>query len=201
MGSEVESRLQDLQADVRSLSDAQAKLSAQLQAAQDAQAKQTRKADDFEELLTAVKPAQQELGNKCDAALEQLDSLRMINEEVVLERTQLEAALQAERQAAEDARQSHEQSKKALEYAGPSKLSANDVLLSVAFADIAQPLEMMPWDGDVEAVVSNWLATVQRHSRLQPSLVRYLKHLEDSAETFPIRVEANLLDVHEEFAM
>ncbi|CAE8643222.1 unnamed protein product, partial [Polarella glacialis] len=130
-------------------------------------------------------------------ALEQLDSLKSEKQKVVLERDEISRTLDQERQQSEQVRKELEEA----EPAGPAQLTVNDVLISVVFDDAAAPLEVKPWDTNFEDVVTNWLATVQRSDKLKPSLVRYLRHLEETSAAFPVRREAKLLEVHEEFAL
>lgn len=198
---ELEAQVQEVFAKTKACAESQTQFATLLTTAKAEREAEARRAAEFQVNLDAVKPAQQELENKCVAAMEQLDALRCVNEEIVLEKGRLQAVLAQEQEAAEQARRDHEETKKALESAGPSKLSVGDALISVAFHGVSQPLVMMPWDGDLEAVVSNWLAVAQRSARLQSSLVRYLTHLEETASTFPVRVEASLMDVDEEFAV
>jgi len=53
----------------------------------------------------------------------------------------------------------------------------------------------------MDDVVGKWLETTSRSAHLRTSLVRYLKHLEDTTEAFPVHVVGNLVEVHEEFGL
>lgn len=73
------------------------------------------------------------------------------------------------------------------------------MLISIAFDGVSQPLEMKPLDVNHGEVVEKWLADTQRSMKLKDSLTRYLRHLEETSSTFPVKIEAKLLDVSEEF--
>jgi len=83
---------------------------------------------------------------------------------------------------------------------GPTQLSVSDVLISIAFEGVPTPLEVKPWDTNLEDVATQWLGATQRSLKLKESIVRYLKHLEDTSESFPVRLETKLVEVHEQFA-
>mmetsp|Transcript_66694 Transcript_66694/g.188464 ORF Transcript_66694/g.188464 Transcript_66694/m.188464 type:complete len:409 (+) Transcript_66694:1-1227(+) len=193
--------LEQLSGRQRSCSEARQRLAEDSRRAAGARELEARRAEELGVRLDAVAPAQQELQRKHDAAVEQLQGLEGEKHRTSVQKDELLAALSTAQEAVELARRSKEQAKRAIEEAGPTQLSAGDVLISVAFHGVPQPLELMPWDTNLEAVVTKWLTATQRSIRLQPSVVRYLTHLEETAEAFPVRVEASLLDVHEEFAL
>jgi len=199
--SALQTECQRLIAEQGACTDVRGRASAELQRAAEAGSTEAQRADELQVMLDAVRPAQQELQRKHAAALEQLAGMEDEKARVSSERNELRGSLEMEREAVEQARRSREDAQRAIEEAGPTQLSVGDVLISVAFTGVPQPLELMPWDTNLEALVTKWLAAVQRSSRLQPSVVRYLTHLEATAEAFPVRVEASLLDIHEEFAL
>merc|ERR1719198_1248876 len=130
-------------------------------------------------MLDDVRPMQENLHARYASAAEQLEALLTLKEEVVLEQEKLKKSVQQEHIEAEKAKRDREEALRALEEAGPAQLSKSDVLISVSFEGVKEPLELQPWDTNFEAVVKRWLEAVQRSSKLQPSLVRYLTHLED----------------------
>lgn len=143
--------------------------------------------------LDAAQSAHEALFGRYSAAVDELDGLKNEKKRVAEERDKLLHSLnEAERvrKELEDA-----------EPPGPAQLSVSDVLISVAFEGIGSPLELRPWDTNLDNVVTSWLECVQRSRAMQPSLVRYLRHLEDTSETFPVRVVAKLVEVHEKFSM
>lgn len=195
-----------------------AQLQAELQKSTQAHVEEQRKASDLQEQLTAYVGTHQELFTRFQTAVEQLDTEKDMRKKVVSERDDLiktrdeiarardeiARALELERDKAEQERMHAEQARKELAEAeppGPAQLTVNDVLISVCFEEVkGAPLEVKPWDTNFEEVVSSWLQAAQRSQNLQSSLVRYLKHLEDTSSAFPLRQDAKLLEVHEQFA-
>lgn len=142
--------------------------------------------------LDAAQSAHEALFGRYSAAVDQLDGLKHEKKRVAEERDKLRMSL-------------HESEllKKKLEDAeppGPAQLSVSDVLISIAFEGIGSPLELRPWDTNLDDVVTSWLECVQRSRAMQPSLVRFLRHLEETSDVFPVRTAAKLVEVHEKFA-
>jgi len=178
------------------------KLSARLEKSQTKQRKVNQQVEGLQAKLDEVRPVQQELRRKLDDATAQLETLASEKEVAMARRGELKSQLQkAELEVAEQIHRGQQETAKALQEAGPTQLSSADVLISVSFQGILEPLKLMPWDTDLEAVVREWLSTSHKSLTLQPSVVRYLTHLEQTATAYPVRVEASLLEVHQEFAL
>lgn len=183
---------------------------AELQRQAQAMAEEQRKAQELQEQLTAYVGTHQELFTRFQSAVEQLDSKKELSKAVALEREELRRhrdevleALKKERDRAEKEHQDAEQARQDLANAeppGPAQLAVSDVLISVSFKEVERPLQVKPWDTNFEEVVGAWLHAVQRSEQLQSSLVRYLKHLEETSTAYPLHQDAKLLEVHEQFA-
>jgi len=183
---------------------------AELQRQAQAMAEEQRKAQELQEQLTAYVGTHQELFTRFQSAVEQLDSEKELSKAVALEREELRRhrdevleALKKERDRAEKEHQDAEQARQDLANAeppGPAQLAVSDVLISVSFKEVERPLQVKPWDTNFEEVVGAWLHAVQRSEQLQSSLVRYLKHLEETSTAYPLHQDAKLLEVHEQFA-
>lgn len=168
---------------------------AELQRQAQAMAEEQRKAQELQEQLTAYVGTHQELFTRFQSAVEQLDSEKELSKAVALEREERDRA-EKEHQDAEQARQDLANA----EPPGPAQLAVSDVLISVSFKEVERPLQVKPWDTNFEEVVGAWLHAVQRSEQLQSSLVRYLKHLEETSTAYPLHQDAKLLEVHEQFA-
>jgi len=124
-----------------------------------------------------LQAAHEDLFARYSGAVEQIDSLRTdkktLGERLETQKSESEA-LQSESEALkiENAKiQQHrdqlrkqldavEQSKRELEEAeppGPSPLSVSDVLISVTFPGVDTPLQVLPWDTNMDDVVGKWL--------------------------------------------
>jgi len=132
----------------------------------------------------------QALFDKYSALAEEQDNLKGDNKRVTSEREQLKSSLEEECRL-----------RKELEEAPPTQLSVSDVLISVSFEGVQSPLEIKPWDTDYAEVAQKWLTASQKSAHLLNSVVAYLKHLDDTATAFPVRVDAKLSDVHEQFGL
>jgi len=166
---------------------------AELGQASQAHMSERQRAEELKAHVDAVTQAHEDLFARYSQAALQIDSLKSEGEVAGRERDELRASLQeaaTEREARESAPPP-----------GPTQLSVSDVLISIAFEGVPQPLEMRPWDTNLEDVVVRWLGATQRSSMLKDSLVKYLKHLEDTSEQFPVRNTAKLVEVHEEFGV
>lgn len=150
-----------------------------------------RRTDDLQTELAVLKPAHEELFNRYTGTVEEVDGLRGDHLGVCAERDGLRTKLaEATRDLAE---------RNAAPPPKPTQLALSNVLISIAFDGVSQPLEMKPLDVNHGEVVEKWLADTQRSMKLKDSLTRYLRHLEETSSTFPVKIEAKLLDVSEEF--
>jgi len=148
---------------------------------------QRERAEELEAELAALRPAHAELSERHSAAAAEVGRLRSEHEEMGSLRAQLEEM--GSRGDGEPPQ-------------GPTQLTVSDVLISIVFESVEVPLELRPWDTNLEDVVTRWLSAARRSSNLTQSLVRYLRHLEETSEAFPVRLEAvKLLEVHEQFAL
>jgi len=175
---------------------------AELEQAREALAKEQKNGAELQQMLDAIQAAHQDIFTRYSAAVEQIESLKEEKSKASAELHELRERVREERREKEQAQREHEEAEREAAARGPQQLSVSDVLISVVFDGAEeQPLVIRPWDTNMEDVVANWLAHAKRSSALQPSLVQYLKHLEDTTAAFPVRVEAKLTDVHQEFAM
>jgi len=202
-----ESLLQQLQAECDKLRESLDATREQLEASQGAHGKvrdelgratqahasERQRADEINSKLGSIQSAHEALFTKYSATLEELDSLKGENSKASSMCNQLKTSLDEERRI--------RQEMEAAPPPGPSQLSVSDVLISVAFDGVSTPLQVRPWDTNFTDVVDVWLATTQRSTQLQPSIVRYLKHLEETAEVYPVRVDTKLHEVHAQFAI
>jgi len=145
--------------------------------------------------LDVVKPEHADLFRHYSALVEQIDILKSENRAVTQERDGLQLTLTEGREEEERAQRAKEE----LPLQPPPPLAVSDVLISVVFDGAAAPLELRPWDTDLEGVVEGWLTAENLAKEAQPSLVRYLRQLEENAEAFPVRKVANLVEIHEQF--
>jgi chromosome segregation ATPase len=194
------SEIEHLQAECNKLrdaleasSDAHGKAREELGRATEAHASERQRADEISSQLGGIQSAHEGLFTKYSVTLEELDSLRGENTKASSMCNQLQTSLDEERRL--------RQEREAAPPPGPTQLSVSDVLISVTFDGVSTALVVRPWDTNFADVVDAWLNTTQRSTQLQPSLVRYLKHVEDTAEVYPIRVDAKLHEVHAQFAI
>merc|ERR1712232_1025658 len=174
-------------------SDAHGKAHEELGQATEAHASERQRADEINSQLGGIQSAHEALFAKYSVILEELDSLKGENTKASSMCDQLQTSLDEERRL--------RQEREAAPPPGPSQLSVSDVLISVTFDGVSTALLVRPWDTNFTDVVDAWLATTQRSTQLQPSIVRYLKHLEETSEVYPIRVDTKLHEVHAQFAI
>lgn len=182
--------------------DMHAQTRAHLMRIQEAHNQDVLHANELRDELDIVQPARDALAGKHSAEDGAVQRLRSDIAEIIREKESLSQKLEEQRQEKERARREREQGHD--NEAQPSKrapLSVSDVLISVAFEGVAVPLELKPWDTNLDAVVSEWIANVKIKPHLKDSILRYLKHLEDTTHAFPVHVCAKLLEVHEHFAI
>lgn len=179
---------------------AAAEAQAEFDNARESHQSERARADELKGKLDNVMTEHENLFTQYSDAQEQIDILRNDTKKVQKERDGLRRTLDESRGEEDRARKEREDAEAAL----PTQLAVSDVLISVVFDGVPTPLEMKPWDTDVDGVVSNWLATASEQNQLsadlRPSLVKYLRMLEESAECFPVRTQAKLADVHDQFA-
>jgi len=160
-------------------------------------AEQHRRGDELHGELTAVRQAHEAIFARYTSAVEDIDRLKLSQKELHSERAGLINSLEEVKRV----EQEREAARAAEPPPEPKQMKVDDVLISVSFTGVPTPLEMRPWDTNLEDVVREWLTATQRSESLRSSLVKYLRHLDDTADSFPLRVEASLLDVHEQFAV
>lgn len=183
--------------DLKGHTDAQARSRLELERLREHHSVEKQRADEFYTMLDASQPMHEALAAKYSSAVKQIEHLRNEKEKVTLEKEHLCRSLEEERAEAERARREREEA----EPPGPAQLSVSDVLISVTFEGVAVPLQLKPMDTNLEDVVSVWFATVKIKLHLKESVLRYLRHLEETTQVFPVHLEAKLLDVYEEFGM
>mmetsp|Transcript_87346 Transcript_87346/g.250296 ORF Transcript_87346/g.250296 Transcript_87346/m.250296 type:complete len:820 (+) Transcript_87346:52-2511(+) len=155
-----------------------------------------RRADELQDKFDAVQPEHEDLFARYSEVIEQIDAIKGENRKLSRESENLRASIaQTQREVAEALQQ-----KEAVESAPPTQIAVSDVLISVSVDGASVPLELRPWDTNFDLVVSDWLVAEQKAPNLQDCLVKYLRHLEDTAETFPVRTQAKLQELHEQFA-
>lgn len=196
-------QLERLHSELQGKNDATSRMQAEIARITEAFRLERQRSQEMQDNLDAVKPMHEELFTRYSSAVEQLDSLKSEKEAVRKDAERLSAEHQQLSRALEEERQRSIQALQELQVAeaASSQLTVNDVLISITFDDTPAPLELKPWDTNFEDVVMSWLLSVKRSEKLKQSLVRYLKHLEETCEAFPVRKKANLLEVHEEFAL
>lgn len=182
-----------LRAELGAHADERGKAQGELELSTEAHTAERRRAEELQANLGTVQSAHEDLFARYAKAVEELDGLRSQHQSVSQERDGLRTSL-AE---AERLRKEQEEA----EPPGPQQLSVSDVLISVSFEGVSSPLQLRPWDTNIDDVVSQWLTTAQRSRVMQASLVRYLRHLEDTATSFPVVQAARLVEVHEAFAL
>jgi len=160
-----------------------------------------RRADELQQRIEAVQPEHEALFTRYATAVEQIENLKGERKQIVMECDKLEASLRADRESAERAKKNaaEEADRLRREREAERVLQVSDVLISVSFEGASASLALRPWDTDLEGVVGHWLATQQRGMEMQSCLVRYLKHLEDTADAFPVHAQASLEEVQSRF--
>merc|ERR1711862_474361 len=156
----------------------------------EAHGSERQRAEDLQANLLTAQSAHEHLFARYAATVEENDTVKGELKRVAEEKEDLSKKLREEQQAKQD-----------LADAGPQQLSVSDVLISINFEGVPLALDVRPWDTNFDDVVKKWLAAANRSLKLQESIVKYLRHLENSATAFPLRVEAKLLEVHEQFAV
>lgn len=195
--AELEANLEQAQVHLNTSATARANVEADLEEASRARDEERRRVMDLQARFNAVQPEHEDLFARYSEVVEQIDMLKGEKHKLVLESLRLRASIADQRGEANEARRQKEDA----EAAPPSQIAVSDVLISVRLDDATAPLELRPWDTNFESVVAEWLAAEHKAAELQKCLVRYLHHLEDTADAFPVRAEAKLQEVHEQFAV
>merc|ERR1712232_778192 len=170
---------------------AHSRLQTELQRTTEVYAAERKRVDVAEEMAASLQAAHEALFTKLSNTLEELEGHKGENQRVKKELTELRSSLAEEcklRKQLEEA-----------EPPGPTQLCVNDILISVAFDGVNLPLEIRSWETNFEEVAQRWITAAQKSTQLQQSVVAYLRHLEESATAFPVKVDASLVDVHEKF--
>jgi len=207
--NEEEDALRELQEECDTLAeesaqhaDMHARTQADLLRVQEAHNEDALHADEIRKELDIVQPERDRLAGKRSAEDGAVEKLRSDIAEIVREKGSLSQILEEQRQEKERARIDREKGRnKEGQPSEPTPLSVSDVLISVAFEGVTVTLELKPWDTNLEDVVSEWIASAKIKPHLKDSIFRYLKHLEETTHAFPVHAEANLLEVHEQFAI
>eukprot|EP00927_Polykrikos_kofoidii_P062139 TRINITY_DN56957_c0_g1_i1.p1 TRINITY_DN56957_c0_g1~~TRINITY_DN56957_c0_g1_i1.p1 ORF type:complete len:507 (+),score=137.52 TRINITY_DN56957_c0_g1_i1:212-1732(+) len=159
----------------------------------EAHGNEKQRAKELEANIGTVESLHGDLFAKYSNLAMEFDGLKDEQKRVSIHRDELRVSLEEELRLKKEREEA--------EPPGPTQLSVSDVIISVTFDGLTTPLEVRPWDTNLEDVVSKWLGVVQKSTKLKPSVVRYLKHLEETTDSFPVRLEARLSEVHEEFAI
>lgn len=178
--------------------EANARAGAELSEAAAELERQLRHSDGLQEMCDRVAPEHMDLCARYSEVREQIDQMRGERGRLANDSDQLRASIErAQGEVAEALQQ-----KAAVESAPPTQLSVSNFLIRVDVEGAATPLMMRPWETrrDLPRVVDAWLESEGKAPHLQHCLVRYLRHLDDTAESFPLVVAVSLQHVHEEFS-
>lgn len=194
---ELQAECERLFTEEKACAEMHARTKAEIERIAEAHVQERQFASELHMRLEAIQPIHENLCTRYSAAVEQIENLRGERDRVTLEKESLCTSLEEEVAEAERLRRAREEA----EPPGPTQLSVSDVLISVAFEGVKAPLELKPWDTNLEDVVTEWISAVQIKPHLKESILRYLKHLEESTCAFPVHAYAKLLEVHEQFAL
>lgn len=168
----------------------------ELAATVQARDEERRRVEDLQDRFAAVQPEHEALFARYSEVIEQFDISQGEKWKLAAEADKLRMSIAKHQGEADEARRQQVSA----EAAPPTQVAVSDVLISVRLEGATAPLELKPWDTNFDSVVSEWLAAERKTAELQVVLVRYLHHLEDTAETFPVKAEAKLHEVREQFA-
>merc|ERR1711971_215269 len=143
-----------------------------------------------------VQPEHEDLFARYVEIVERIDGMKGEQKRLARESAALQHAIRGKEEEAARVQRQQEEAKSSI----PSQIAVSDVLISVDIEGSSAPLQLRPWDTNFDKVVSEWLAVEHQAAELKNSLVLYLRHLEDTAETFPVRAEGKLEEIRDQFA-
>merc|ERR1712136_313332 len=133
----------------------------------------------------------QEVSSRCEQVVDELNRLRTEHSVACSDGEEMRASLDMFKQ---------EEAGRLSQSTGPQPLSVSDVLITVVFEGVQAPVLVRPWDTNFDEVAREWLAENKKSAGLKDSLAAYLKHLEETSDAFPVRMETSLLEVHEKYS-